>query len=84
MLFLCEKFNKNPDFIGYNVISVRYNTEVHTNNFVLLHVKNTSGCDFSDIRAKLEKCNELGIEVNKAEVPIFLDFEVYVIWWRIW
>ena len=50
--------------VGYNDISVRYNTEVHTNNFVVLHVKNTPGYDISDIRAKLEKCNELGIEVS--------------------
>mgnify|MGYP002516156672 CR=1 FL=1 len=49
--------------VGYNDISVRYNTEVHTNNFVVLHVKNTPGYDISDIRAKLEKCNELNIPV---------------------
>ena len=50
--------------VGYEGINVYCNTEVHTNNFVVLHVKNTSGYDFSDIRAKLEKCNELGIEVS--------------------
>ena len=50
--------------VGYEGISVNYNMQVHTNNFVVLHVKNTPGYDFSDFRAKLEKCNELGIEVS--------------------
>lgn len=50
--------------VGYEGISVNYNTKVHTNNFVVIHVKNTDGYDFNDIRAKLQKCNDLGIEVS--------------------
>ena len=50
--------------VGYEGINLYYNTQVHTNNFVVLHVKNTSGYDLTDLRAKLEKCNELGVEVS--------------------
>lgn len=51
------------NMVGYNGINLYCNTTVHTNNFVVLHVKTTEGIDFSDFRAKLEKCNELGVEV---------------------
>ena len=59
-----KETDETENTVGYNDISVKYNTQVHTNNFVVLHVKNAFGFDVSNMRAKLEKCNELGIEVS--------------------
>lgn len=55
--------NEAENTVGYEGINLYYNTQVHSNNFVVLHVKNKT-LDFSDIRAKLKKCNELGVEVS--------------------
>ena len=50
--------------IGYENIGIDYNIKVHTNNFVMLHVSTSDFNDISALRAKLEKCNDLGISVG--------------------
>lgn len=49
--------------IGYENIGIRYNTKVHPNNFVLLHLS-SNGNDLSYLQKQLEKCNELDISVG--------------------
>ena len=50
--------------VGYENIKLRYNTEVHNNNFVILHVSADKFNDITALREKLGKCDELGISVG--------------------
>lgn len=60
------------NLVGYENIGINYNTEVHTNNFVILHVSTSKYNDISAMREKLEKCNELDISVG-----LVLDTKAY-------
>lgn len=50
--------------IGYENIGIDYNVRVHTNNFVMLHVSTSDFNDITALRARLDKCEELGISVG--------------------
>lgn len=58
--------------VGYENINIHYNTEVHSNNFVILHVSTSDYNDITAMREKLEKCEELGISVG-----LVLDTKAY-------
>ncbi len=58
--------------VGFENIGIRYNTEVHTNNFVILHVSTSDYNDITAMKERLEKCNELGISVG-----LVLDTKAY-------
>lgn len=65
-----DKSNENT--VGYENIGIKYNTVVHTNNFVILHVSTSDFNDISAVKAKLEKCDELDISVG-----LILDTKAY-------
>ena len=50
--------------IGFDDIGIKYNPCVHSNNFVILHVKDSIFSDVSSLKAKLDKCEELNISVG--------------------
>ena len=50
--------------VGYENISVRYNKQVNSDNFVVLHVENRTLFDVSYLEAKLKKCLEEDISVG--------------------
>lgn len=50
--------------IGYENIDTRFNTKVHTNNFVVLHVKKQGLNDITALSDKLNKCRDEGISVT--------------------
>ncbi len=50
--------------IGYEDIGIRYNFNVHTNNFVIIHVENKTLNDITALKEKITKCNDLGISVG--------------------
>lgn len=50
--------------IGYENINTRFNTKVHTNNFVVLHIKRKEFNDITAISNKLNKCRDEGISVT--------------------
>lgn len=50
--------------VGYDDINVYYNKEVHSNEFVILHINNKDFQDISLLRAKLQKCNDANISVG--------------------
>lgn len=56
--------SEEENTIGYSDIGAKYNTQVHTNNFVILHVQNKQFNDITALREKLEKCTELDISVG--------------------
>ena len=58
--------------VGYENINIRYNTEVHENNFVILHVSTSQFNDITAMRDKLDKCADLGISVG-----LVLDTKAY-------
>ena len=58
--------------VGYENIKIRYNTEVHENNFVILHVSTSQFNDITAMRDKLDKCADLGISVG-----LVLDTKAY-------
>ncbi len=62
----------NENTIGYENIGITYNTKVHSNNFVMLHVSTSDFNDITAMREKLEKCHELGISVG-----LILDTKAY-------
>ena len=50
--------------IGYENINTRFNTKVHTNNFVVLRVKRRSLNDITALTDKLNKCRNENISVS--------------------
>lgn len=50
--------------VGFDNIGMKYNPCVHSNNFVILHVKDSIFNDVSSLKAKLDKCKELDISVG--------------------
>lgn len=50
--------------IGYENINTRFNTKVHTNNFVVLRVKRGSLNDITALTDKLNKCRNENISVS--------------------
>lgn len=50
--------------IGYENINTRFNTKVHTNNFVVLHIKRRMYNDITALTNKLNKCKNEGISVS--------------------
>ena len=50
--------------IGFDDIGIKYNPCVHSNNFVILHVKDSIFSGVSSLKAKLDKCEELNISVG--------------------
>lgn len=58
--------------VGYENIGIKYNTEVHSNNFVVLHVSTSEWNDITAVKDKLDKCEELDISVG-----LILDTKAY-------
>lgn len=58
--------------VGYENIGIKYNTQVHSNNFVILHVSTSDFNDITAVKDKLDKCEELGISVG-----LVLDTKAY-------
>lgn len=50
--------------IGYENINTRFNTKVHVNNFVVLHIKRKEYNDITALTNKLNKCKNEGISVS--------------------
>lgn len=50
--------------VGYEDINTRFNTKVHTNNFVVLHIKRRMYNDITALTNKLNKCKNDGISVS--------------------
>lgn len=50
--------------VGYEDINTRFNTKVHTNNFVVLHIKRRMYNDITALTNKLNKCKNEGISVS--------------------
>lgn len=50
--------------VGYENINTRFNTKVHVNNFVVLHVKRKEYNDITALTNKLNKCKNEGISVS--------------------
>ena len=49
---------------GYENINTRFNTKVHVNNFVVLHIKRKEYNDITALTNKLNKCKNEGISVS--------------------
>lgn len=64
--------NTKENTVGFENIGIKYNTEVHSNNFVMLHVSTSDFNDITAMREKLDKCEELGISVG-----LVLDTKAY-------
>lgn len=50
--------------VGYENINTRFNTKVHVNNFVVLHIKRKEFNDITALTNKLNKCKNEGISVS--------------------
>ena len=50
--------------VGYENINTRFNTKVHVNNFVVLHIKRKEYNDITALTNKLNKCKNEGISVS--------------------
>lgn len=50
--------------VGYENINTRFNTKVHINNFVVLHIKRKEYNDITALTNKLNKCKNEGISVS--------------------
>ena len=50
--------------VGYEDINTRFNTKVHTNNFIVLHIKRRMYNDITALTNKLNKCKNEGISVS--------------------
>lgn len=50
--------------VGYENINTRFNTKVHVNNFVVLHIKRKEYNDITTLTNKLNKCKNEGISVS--------------------
>lgn len=49
---------------GHDDIDAFANTTIYPNDFVILHVENKLFQDISELKAKIKKCNDLGISIG--------------------
>lgn len=59
-----EKKSTSDVILGYSDIDEFINTTIHSNDFVILHVENKLFQDISKLKAKIKKCNNLGIPIG--------------------